>query len=389
MTIAFFTNFINHHQVPVADELYAVYGADYTFIETTPMPDKFKKTGYPDFTARPYILQAWKDDSKYNEAVHLAKTVDVALFDGNESLPFEIARYKNQSKLLSFEVSERWCKKGCINYLSPRFIHWYYHYITTFRKCNIYKLCCSAYLPNDMYRVKAFKNRCYKWAYFTQTPVFDIESVISNRSVDKVRMMWCARFIKWKHPELPVMVAQELKEAGYNFEINMYGGGILLDDIKDLITKYNVGDVVHLRGNLPNNQILEKLKEHDLFIMTSDRNEGWGAVVNEALSNGCAVVGDEMVGSIPYLVQHGKNGRIYKTTDIGSLKEELIFYLNNNDILRANCKEAYRTMTEEWSPINAVKQLIYLIGFLGNTNNYNIKTGPCSKAYPIRNEKDN
>lgn len=39
--------------------------------------------------------------------------------------------------------------------------------------------------------------------------------------------MWCSRFIEWKHPELPVKLAEKLKAENINAIINMYGNGIL------------------------------------------------------------------------------------------------------------------------------------------------------------------
>ena len=44
----------------------------------------------------------------------------------------------------------------------------------------------------------------------------------------------------------------------------------------------------------------------------SGRKEGWGAVVNEAMSSGCAVVADAEAGSVPYLIENSKDGFIYR-----------------------------------------------------------------------------
>lgn len=384
MTIAFFSNFINHHQVHLADELYQLTDGRYTFVETEPMPNSFKKSGYPDYTNRPYVLQAWKCQENYEKALQIAKNVEVALLGGNVSLPFEIARYTHDKKMLSFEISERWCKRGVINYLSPRFIKWYYNYKRTFCNCNIYKLCCSAYLPNDMYNVGAFRDKCYKWAYFTKAEPFNVEEVIKARKSDKVYLMWCARFIDWKHPEIPILLANELKKEGYQFEVDMYGEGKMKDQIQSMISLMDLNDCVHLCGNAANDQILKQMRQHDIFLVTSDQNEGWGAVVNEALANGCVVVGDEMIGSVPYLVKHGVNGRIYKSGNIKSLKEQVLHYLNHRDELHNNAFAAYKTMIEQWSPKKAVENLLVLIDSLYKGNRNPIEDGPCSMAYPIK-----
>lgn len=384
MKLVFFSNFFNHHQVYVSDELSALTDGNYTFVETTPMPESFRKSGYPDYTTRPYVLQAWRNSERMKAALQLAVDADVALFDGYEALPFEIERYKRDTRLLSFEVNERWCKHGIINYLSPRFLKWYYHYITSFRKCNVYKLCCSAYLPNDMYNVGAFKDKCFKWAYFTMTKEFDVRHLVHSRPKGRLQIMWCARFITWKHPELAIELAKELKAEGFSFDLDMYGSGEMFEEIEKEVTLHQLQDVVHLNGNAPNDIILEEMKKHSIFLITSDRNEGWGAVVNEALSNGCAVVADEHIGSVPFLVRHGVNGRIYKTTNLQSIKQNIIFYINNPQELEANCVEAYKTMMNMWSPSNAAKCLITLINNLKIGSQTFASDGPCSKAYPIK-----
>ena len=47
-------------------------------------------------------------------------------------------------------------------------------------------------------------------------------------------------------------------------------------------------------------------------MFTSDFYEGWGAVLNEAMANGCAIVASCAPGSVPFLVSHNENGMIYK-----------------------------------------------------------------------------
>ena len=128
MTIAFFSNFLNHHQKLVADELAFSEGIEYTFVETVPMYDWLKKGGYTDYSRESYVLRAWENNENRRKAIEMAKEVDVALFGGPEVLYLEVIRAKYSDKL-SFEVSERWLKRGILNILSPRLLksQWYYH----------------------------------------------------------------------------------------------------------------------------------------------------------------------------------------------------------------------------------------------------------------------
>ena len=38
---------------------------------------------------------------------------------------------------------------------------------------NVYLLCSSAYAASDYNHLFCYKNRCFKWGYFPQTPKYD------------------------------------------------------------------------------------------------------------------------------------------------------------------------------------------------------------------------
>ncbi len=57
MTITFYTNFINHHQVPLADEFYKLIGDGYTMVTFEPLPEEFRKRGYEDFLIKNIFYQ--------------------------------------------------------------------------------------------------------------------------------------------------------------------------------------------------------------------------------------------------------------------------------------------------------------------------------------------
>ena len=119
-----------------------------------------------------------------------------------------------------------------------------------------------------------------------------------------------------KHPELPVMLAKRLKDKGYNFHLDMYGRGDELYPTQQLVKSLALNDNVSFYGSLPNEEILKEMRKHEIFLFTSDRNEGWGAVLNESMSNGCAVVASNLIGSVPFLIQDGENGMVFKSGDL-------------------------------------------------------------------------
>ena len=382
ITVVFFSNVINHHQALLADELYNTEGVDYHFVETVSMPYQFKINGYADYSYKPYIVKAWEDKEQNNYALHLALTADVALFCGQEVLWFAAKRASTNK--LSFEVSERWLKKGLINLLSPRLIKNKFYYFSRFRKHNFYKLCSSAFTARDEYFMHSYKNRCYKWGYFTKTTLG--EEFFSRSPVPQkggLSFMWCARMIDWKHPEMPILLMAQLKKRGYVAKLDMFGSGPLEEKIAKLIQKYQISDCVKLCGNKPNDEILTEMRRHDVFLFTSDQNEGWGAVANESMSNGCVLVASDMIGSVPYLINDGINGLIFKSNNMGDLFNKVEWLYQHVDKIPNISNKARQTINTMWSPEIAAANLIVLVRALLKGEECQITDGPCSKAFRI------
>lgn len=383
MTIVYFGNTLNRHQVYVADALYELTGGQYTYVETVAPTDENRSGGKVRIN-RPFVLRAYERTSAYQQALFLARSCDVALFGAN-SFSFEIERMKDGTRL-SFEVSERLLKRGALNLLSPSLLEriWFYH-TRKWSDKPLYKLCASAYCANDQYALHTFKSKCYKWGYFTNVDEWDAGSIPQeDMQLKPISIMWCARFLNWKHPELPLYLAVRLKESGYSFFLDMYGSGALLESAKKISKVLHVDDVVRFMGDVPNDVILQAMHNHSIFLFTSDRREGWGAVLNEAMSNGCAVVASDQAGAVPFLVKDGENGCIFRSNDIDSLYKKVSKLIDNPIECRRIRMDAYRTIRDFWSPKVASRNLYLLCEQLLKGGNEDcINYGPCSKAYPI------
>lgn len=405
MTITYFSNFMNHHQKLVSDELVKLTAGNYIFVETEPMYDWLKKGGYTDYSDLPYVLCAWKDSESLKKAEELALYSDVAIFGGYTVMDYAILRARKTEKI-SFEVSERWLKRGWLNLLSPRLLknQWYYH--TLFCKKPFYKLCSSAFGAADQYKLHSYINKCYKWGYFTKVEASGCETKVeasTDVSTSEITpLMWCSRFLMWKHPELPILMAGRLKKKGYHFHLDMYGSGVMYDRSLELSSSFGVEDVISFKGNVPNEQILQAMRAHEIFLFTSDQNEGWGAVANESMSNGCVLVGSDAIGSTPFLVDDGVNGMLFKSSRkdrgftksglrvddaaLDSLTQKVEWLLNRPTERKAMAAEAYKTMSTVWSPANAAENLLQLISDLQQGKDVSIEYGPCSKAFPLSYE---
>lgn len=384
--LVFFSNYLNHHQVPLADAFYQLLGDDYAFVATMPSSSDNMKGG-KDYSSREYCVRACDSTDNKLYAMELARTAEVCVFGAN-SLEYAVERAKQADCGLSFEFGERWLKRGWMNVLSPHLRKWWVCYQKYFKNQPFYKLNASAFAAKDHAKLHTYRNRCYKWGYFTavddgavleKTPVEASQDVSTSRIAPTI--MWCARFLKLKHPELPVLMAERLKQKGNDFVLDFYGSGEEEGPTKALVAERNLEDVVNFHGNIPNEEVLKAMAAHDIFLFTSDSNEGWGAVANESMSQGCVLVGSDAIGSIPFLVKHRENGMVFHSCNVDSLTEQVEWLLTHPAEMREIQQAAVDTMQNVWSPKNAARNFLQLVEDLKMKRPCSVAFGPGSKDF--------
>lgn len=376
--LVLFSNYLNHHQQPLADAFYELLGDSFAFVATMPVDDLELKGG-KDYSSREYCVVAAEDCTSKALAMNLARTSEICIF-GAQSLDYAIERAKQPNCGLSFEFGERWLKRGWINVLSPHLRRWWLNYQRYFRHKPFYKLNASAFAAADHRKLHTYEGRCYRWGYFTAVPEKNEVEASLDVSTSGIAptFMWCARFLKLKHPELPVLMAEKLRQKGHRFVIDFYGSGEEEASTRALASHLGLEDCIHFLGAVPNEQVLQAMRQHDIFLFTSDSNEGWGAVANESMSQGCALVGSDAIGSVPFLLKHRENGMIFKSCNVESLTEQVEWLLNHPFEMNRIQQAAIETMQNVWSPKQAARNFLQLVNDLQNNRECSVKDGPGS-----------
>lgn len=380
MTIVFFSNVLNHHQIDLCDELFRQNNGDFIFIETGALNAERKAMGFNQYH-RPYVIRLRDSATNKTEALRLAKTADIAIM-GAESYPYLKARI-DCGFGVTFSYSERWLKQGIKNILSPTLLRIIGLYLTKGYRRKWYMLAASGYLANDLRRIGIFKKRIYKWGYF---PKYNSKFESPKNLNHPVKILWVARFIDWKRPDIMIKLAEMLQANNYDFEMTLIGDGEMADSIKSLISsKPEISNKIKLKGNLPNEDVLIEMALSDIYCFTSTRREGWGAVLGEAMANGCCAVASSEAGATPFLINDGENGLIFKTDKAVDLYRKMT-YLIDNPLNRRNMAEnARETMLNKWNAATAAQELISLAKIkLADGNNSSEKSClPASPAYPV------
>lgn len=382
LQVVFVSNYINHHQIPLCEELYQKLGEGFYFIQTQAMDRERVQMGWNGQEKRPYVKHY---EEQPEECERFIMESRVVLFGGTDEEGYIAPRLKAGKPVLRY--CERMYKTGQWKAVSPRGLKKKYHDHTRYRKAPVYLMCAGAYVPSDYHIVRAYPGKMYKWGYFPECKTYDVDELMSGKgwkpenecdggprkecglsdgmrgqSDEKVPyLLWAARFIDWKHPQLPVKMAAGLKARGCRFHMDIIGGGELEEEVKRLVQELHVEDCVSLPGFRKPEEVRRYMEKADIYLVTSDREEGWGAVVNEAMNSGCAVVANHMIGAVPYLIDPERNGRIYYDKKEAMLLDMLTELCGDKKLCRRLGEEAYRTIVQEWNPRVAAKRLLELL----------------------------
>lgn len=384
MKVVFISNSFNHHQKPFSDAMYRIIGDEFYFIETRPIRKERLDMGWGQEEKPSYVKQNYINEDMKRSCQEWIDAADVVIH-ANGSAPNELIRNRIKKGKLVFIYSERVYKAGCPYHK----LLW--HTFLNFRRgymCkNTYLLCASAYSVIDFTKTLSFMGKMYKWGYFPQLKKYDVDILLSEKKQkEKVSILWAGRFLKWKHPEVPVLVAERLRQDGYDFDLNIIGNGELDAYIRHMVMEKELGHHVHFLGTMLPEQVRAHMESADIFLFTSDFNEGWGAVLNEAMNSACAVVASHAIGAAPFLIKDGENGYLCQNADLDAIYDRVISLTNQPKLREKLGRGAYRTITECWNASIAAERFVRLAeDLLSGKKLTEYAEGPCSRAMYLSN----
>ena len=184
MRIVMFSNYLNHHQYPLAEAFNALPGVEYTFVATTHFNDKRAAMGYKDVNSQyDFVLKSYESKEKELQAHGLAKEADIVIV--GSAPDFYMAERLDFGKV-TFHSSERYFKKGLNVKTFPRYFASAMKHIWPYQNKPLYYLCSSAYTATDVNTFANYRNCCYKWAYFMEVGEFDDNELIEKRKKNSI-----------------------------------------------------------------------------------------------------------------------------------------------------------------------------------------------------------
>lgn len=396
-TLTFYSNYFNHHQKALCDEFYRLLGDGFKFVETMPMEGFRAQMGWGEDTPS-YVIRTYESDEMLKAAEILAISSDLIIMG---TAPEEYCEARLKENKLTFRYSERPLKEGFIKFFIPRLTKKYIRMHLKNRDKNIYVLGASAFTSKDFKKMfNSYPGKCYKFGYFPVHKEYDIDELMQKKhslAGNTPTILWLGRMLKLKKPDLMVMAARQLKDLGYDFKLHMVGEGEMRPVCEKMVKDFDLTDRVTFEDFLSPDGARDKMADYQIYVMTSNKLEGWGSVIYEGLNAGCAVVASHICGATPWLVENEKCGLVFKSGDVKSLTSQLKKLLDNKELIDEYGREAYNKMHSTWNPKNAAESVLKLatglleagadgINIKEPAKEYAIESGPCSYAEELSND---
>ncbi len=355
MTITFVSAFLNHHQILLCEE-FRKHCDEFYYISTMPVPQERLDFGYEDVEKKySYVLRAYDGSTDHKDIEDIILRSDAVIFGECNNKYIELRMKENK---LSFLYSERFFKKGTWRRFIPQTRRKIEKRVIRYKNKNFYVLCASAYLSRDLKLLGFNADKCFKWGYFPQVKKYDARP---ERNNTPVKLLWVGRFLPLKHTEDAIYAASELKARGVDFTFDIIGTGECEASLKELVKNLGLDKQVNFLGSMGPSSVIENMEKSDIFMMTSDFHEGWGAVSNEAMSTGCAVLLSSALGCANFLIKDKKNGLIYQYGNNKDFAEKLYQLAKDKKLREKLGKEAYKTIKEEYNQTVAAERLMEFI----------------------------
>lgn len=368
MKVVFVASFLNNHLLPFCLELEK--RGEFCFIAT----EDWKNTSFNRGSIKRDFVINYFEERNRDECIQRVKDADVAIFGGSSE---ELLNIRKKTGKLSFVYTERFFKKGAWRRFIPstaRILR--EKYIENNE--NLYVMCSGSFVARDLKVIGFDTSKCFRFGYFPLLEQMNIQELLEKKNNKTPKLLYVGRLLKLKRVDDVIKCCRLLRKEKIAFELDIVGDGPERRKLEKLCLRYRLDNVRFLGAKAPH-EVAQIMAESNALFFSSNRHEGWGAVVNEAMSNACPVIESDACGSTAYLIRDGENGYTYRCGKVKELfkkTKKLLEIYKNPDIYTG----AYNTVRDEWNAAVAADRLIKICNELMQNKPITLyKTGPMSK----------
>lgn len=161
--------------------------------------------------------------------------------------------------------------------------------------------------------------RIYPFGYFRAA--HPAEGLSGLRNDNRIEIVFVGQLIHRKGVDVLLKAVQPLFNQYPNLFLVLVGGGGSLESIRKQAAALGITDRVVFEGVIASDKIQARVAAADVLVLPS-RWDGWGMVVNEALSVGVPVIASDCCGASE-LICSGVNGYVFRSEDVSDLRNRL------------------------------------------------------------------
>jgi phosphatidylinositol alpha-1,6-mannosyltransferase len=153
----------------------------------------------------------------------------------------------------------------------------------------------------------------------------------------RLRILSFSRLVSRKNLRACIDACARLRDEGLEFDYDIAGKGPLLKELEAQVTELRLEGTVRFLGYIDESAVPSMYRSADIFLhpqieeLDGREFEGFGLVIADAMSFGCAVVAGENGGPIDF-VRHRKNGLLVSGS-VDSIAEAIRELLRDRDLL--------------------------------------------------------
>lgn len=353
--IVFVVSFISPHTLPLGRALSAY--SEVAFINTMPLTEERRRLGYDVNDEKIKVYNYFENTDECSKIIDSAECV---IFAG--AFGFDVIKKRVSENKLTLFMNERVFKKGIIKMLDPR-TYELISFCRQLRGKNVSLLAIGNNSAKDFARLGFPKDKIFEFGYFTD------ESIITDKktSSDTCQIVWVGRMVDFKRPLLALRAMRRLPTR---YKLTMIGSGKLFAKVSLYTKRHAIA--VDLRAEATHSEVIDAMARSHILLSTSDKGEGWGAVINEGMSSGCAVVCSDEIGCINTLARRD-NAIIFKSGSLSSLVNAIKLADEKYTELSA---KSIQTINEEFNPTVAAERLFAFID-----KGEEADSGVCSRVF--------
>jgi len=332
-----YANLVSPHTVPLAVELKGLVG-DFFYVYQAHGGEPFRTQKALEPIGECAVCEA--DNPAY--ARHILRNCDVLLSGVRD---FALMKDRVENGLLTIYQSERWFKPICLSSMRDSesanggvwvsgflknmfpfafrrakkmvelmgYRHFIYLPIGIHAVCDMARLCglfhgdlrclfCSPKVRledncggriyyNEKIDAKYGLDKMRLWGYYVRSGNITLVADKDDSRIGPLKILWLGRLLGWKNVDTIIKAVN----STCNWTLDIYGEGPEKHKLVKMAVR-GVGNV-KFHAPVPYDKVRAIMRDHDIYILSSNSFEGWGAVVNEALEEGMKVVGTYEAGA--------------------------------------------------------------------------------------------